>query len=98
MLNQVMLVGRIKKISKLKEGYADITLAVQKQYKNIDGIYETDFIPCRLYGNIGSNTIEYCKNGDIVGIKGKLESLDNTLNVIVEKVTFLSSKKPKEDE
>lgn len=104
MLNQLVLVGRLTKdpeVSKTDNGtkYSHITLAVPRSYKNSKGEYETDFIDCTLFQIIATNTKEYCKKGDIVGVKGRLESSiyekDNikkyTLQVVAEKVTFLSS-------
>ena len=94
MLNQIVLVGRITKdINFNDEKYTTINLAVQRSFKNEDGVYETDYISCILSGVIAKNTSEYCKKGDLVGVKGRLESQDNKINVIVEKVTFLSCKK-----
>lgn len=110
MLNQVVLVGRLVKDIEVRTGendvkYSFMTLAIPRSYKNHDGIYETDFIECVLWNNIASNTAEYCKKGDIVGIKGRLESRikeENNINktiiqVVAEKVTFLSSKKEEEN-
>ena len=111
MLNQIVLVGRLVKdveirVSEGNNKYSFITLAIPRSYKNHDGIYETDFIECILWNNIASNTAEYCKKGDIVGIKGRIESRiieENNINktvtqIIAEKVTFLSSKKPQEEQ
>ena len=110
MLNQVVLVGRLVKDLEVRssEGnkkYSFITLAIPRSYKNHDGIYETDFVECILWNNIASNTAEYCKKGDIIGIKGRVESRvieENNINktilqIIAEKVTFLSSKKPDQE-
>lgn len=97
MLNQIVLVGRLTIDPEIKERKGCvITLAVPRSFKNIDGEYETDFIPCRLYGNIAENTVEYCKKGDLIGIKGRVQSTDNGIEIITEKVTFLSSKKTDE--
>lgn len=97
MLNQVVLVGHLTIDPEIKERKeCVITLAVPRNFKNIDGEYETDFIPCRLYGNIAENTVEYCKKGDLIGIKGRVQSTDNGIEIITEKVTFLSSKKADE--
>ena len=101
MLNQTVLVGRLTQ--DLKEELIDderkayyITIAVQRNYKNEDGVYETDFVPIELGDNIGKNVCSYCKKGDILGIKGRLESFQNEdkniIKLIAEKVTFLSSK------
>ena len=109
MLNQVVLVGRLVKDPELltysKGKYMKITIAVPRSYKNIDGKYDTDFIDCTLWQGVAEKTSLYCKKGDIVGIRGRLQSSnyekDNekkyVLEVIAEKITFLSSK-PKDDE
>lgn len=114
MLNQLVMVGRlVKKPIIEKEDEKEkctITLAVQRSYKNEEGAYETDFIDCVLLGGIASNTAEWCNKGDLIGIKGRIQStitsddnntIDNNqkrqLEIIAEKVTFLSSK-PKDEE
>lgn len=102
MLNQIVLVGRLVEKPIIEETesekkVATITLAVQRSFKNGNGEYDTDFIPCTLWNNIADNTAEYCNKGDLVGIKGRIQRLSNNeLQVVAEKVTFLSSK-PKED-
>ena len=97
MLNQIVLVGRLVENPKVeKEDGKEksvITLAVQRSYKNEDGIYETDFINCVLWNGIASNTEEYCNKGDVIGVKGRVQGNDGKIEIIAEKVTFLSSKK-----
>ncbi|MCQ2978237.1 MAG: single-stranded DNA-binding protein [Clostridia bacterium] len=98
MMNQVIFVGRLTEDPTVVENEkgkqrAVITLAVPRSYKNADGIYETDFIPCILWDGIATNTSEYCKKGDIVGVKGRIQSLDGNVEIVAEKVTFLSTKK-----
>ena len=49
MLNQVVLVGRIVKTPELKitetgKKTSKMTLAVPRNYKNMDGEYDTDFL------------------------------------------------------
>jgi len=107
MLNQVVLVGRLANDIELnvKESgktVSSVVLAVGRSYKNVDGIYETDFIKCTLWNGIAQNTAEYCKKGDIVGIKGHIQTSSYedenkvkhyNVEVVAEKVTFLSNKK-----
>ena len=106
MLNQTIIVGRLAnevKVNKTESerNVANITLAVPRSFKNADGEYDTDFIDIVLWGNIAENTAEYVKKGDLIGIKGRLQSREvekyhekfKVLEVIAEKVTFLSSKK-----
>ena len=99
MLNQIALVGRLVQDLEIKElengkKVSEITLAVKRSYKNSDGIYDTDFIPCIVCNEMAENAAEFCRKGDIIGVKGRLQRLeDNELQVIAERVTFLSSKK-----
>jgi len=74
MLNQTVIVGRLVKDPELNETESgkkvtNITLAVPRSYKNINGEYDTDFISCVLWQGVAANTTEYCKKGDLVGIK-----------------------------
>ena len=107
MLNQIILVGRLTRDISVNKGehgkVATISIAVPRSFKNADGTYDTDFIDCVAFDHIAENTSEYCNKGDIVGIKGRVQSKlveeekkRNELEVICEKITFLSSK-PKEE-
>jgi single-strand DNA-binding protein len=105
MLNQIVIVGRLVKDPELRqtEGgkkVTNITLAVPRSYKNSNGEYETDFIDCVLWTGIAENTSEYCKRGDILGVKGRVqtrvlemsdEKKRHVTEVVAEKVTFLSN-------
>ena len=72
----------------------------------MDGLYDTDFVDCILWDQVASNTSEYCHKGDILGVKGRVQSRiyeeedkkKYRLEVVAEKVTFLSSKNGKETE
>jgi len=111
MLNQIILVGRLTRditVNKSENGVkvATISIAVPRSFKNVEGVYDTDFIDCIAFDLVAENTSEYCNKGDIVGIKGRVQSKsieledgkkENKLEIICEKITFLSSK-PKEEE
>ena len=110
-MNQVILVGRLCQDPELlsvknQKQMTSITLAINRHFKNNDGIYETDFIRCVLWNGIAANTTEYCHKGDIVGVKGRLQTSvydddDNNkkygMDVVAEKITFLSSGNKKEE-
>ena len=101
MLNQVILVGRLTdkpKMQEVKNGkkITVITIAISRPFKSINGEYDCDFIDCILWDNMASNTIEYCKKGDMLGIRGRIQSSSykkNKLEVFTEKVTFLTNSK-----
>lgn len=111
MLNQAVLVGRLTKDLEIKtldndKKITNITIAIPRNFKNADGEYETDFINCILWDSIAENTAEYCKKGDIIGVRGRLQSSSYekedgtkiyTTEIIAEKITFLSSKKESEE-
>ena len=101
MLNQVVLVGRLVEDPKVitnesGKKFSNITIGVPRPYKNKDGLYDTDFIEVTLWNNIAENTAEYCKKGDIIGVKGKLKRTGIELKIVAEKITFLSSNKGEE--
>ncbi len=110
MLNQIVLVGRLTrniKINKSENGkkVANISLAIPRSFKNMEGTYDTDFIDCVAFENIAENTASYCSKGDIVGVKGRVQSRvvekDGKkvylMDIVAEKVTFLSSRKKEEE-
>ena len=111
MLNQVVLVGRLVKDPELVESennkkYSRVTIAIPRAFKNMDGEYETDFINCILWDVVAKSTVEFCKKGDIIGVRGRIQSSvvekDNEkkyyTDVIAERITFLSNKKNSEQE
>ena len=110
MPNQIVLVGRLTrniKINKSENGkkIANISLAIPRSFKNMEGTYDTDFIDCVAFENIAENTASYCSKGDIVGVKGRVQSRvvekegkkEYLMDIVAEKVTFLSSRKKEEE-
>lgn len=109
MLNQIILVGRLVETPKVIETESGkkmsyITLDIPRSFKNADGKYDTDFFDCVLWEVVAESTSEYCKQGYIVGVKGRVQShmLEDEdgnnykkMKVVAEKITFLSSKKGK---
>lgn len=108
MLNTVMLVGRLTqdpeiRVTESNKEVVRICVAVNRSFKNPDGIYETDFIDCTLWEGLAKNLSEYCHKGDTIGIRGRIqtnyyekdEQKIKRLEIIAERVTFLSSSKNK---
>jgi single-strand DNA-binding protein len=111
MLNQSVIVGRLVRDPELYETengnkVTNITLAVPRSYKNVDGEYDTDFISCTLWKGVAENAVEYCHKGDLLGVKGRIQSkkidLDeetrrDVVEVIAERITYLSSNRKKDE-
>lgn len=108
MQNLFYLIGRLTddvKVIETEEGkkHSYITVAVQRSYKNAEGIYESDFIDVNLWNGIAQNVAEYCKRGDLIGIKGRIEETSyekdgetiHKTNLVADKISFLSATKTK---
>lgn len=110
-MNNVMLVGRLTGDLEIVD-YGNemkrsvVTLAVPRTYKNQDGIYETDFLRCVLWNGIAKKAHDYCKKGDMVCIKGRIQvrNYENENNekkhlteIIAESIAFVSSTRQKEE-
>ena len=111
MVNQIVLVGRIArapetKVSENGKKYATLTLAVPRNYKNVNGEYDTDFLDCTLWTSVAESTSEYCKTGDMIGVKGRVQSRivespdglkRRKTEIVAERVTFLTSNSSKRE-
>ena len=109
-MNKVILVGRITAKPELRystnnTAITKTNIAVNREYKNKNGEYETDFIPCVFYNKLAERVCEWVDKGDLVGITGRYETSSYekdgkkvyTSNVVVENVYFLSQKKKTEN-
>ena len=107
-MNQFFVIGRLVKDPELRKtesgkNVANVTLAVPRSYKNSNGEYDTDYIDCVLWSSVAETTSEYCKKGDLVGVRGRVQTRiyekdevkKFATEVVAEKVTFLSSNNQK---
>ena len=106
-MNNVILVGRLTQNPEIIEvdenkKVTSVILAVNRNFKNAEGIYESDLIRCILWNSVAATTTEYCHVGDVIGVKGRLQSskyedenkkVHFVTDVIAERVTFLSTNK-----
>lgn len=112
MYNYVFLVGRIVRDveihkTKTNQSVATLTLAVTRPFKNATtNVSDVDFINITLWNPICDSIAEWKKKGDLVGVKGRLQTRvdkdengnDYTyLEIIGERVIFLSTAKNTED-
>lgn len=109
-MNNVVLVGRLAKIGETKyigdKKYLTVNIAIPRTYKNLNGEYETDFITVKLSNLMTEKVLEFCKKGDVIGVRGRLESEtimdeltgENKYITIVnaEKLTFLQAQQNRE--
>jgi single-strand DNA-binding protein len=112
MNNTILLVGRLTKDSELRyteseKAVGNFNIAVNREYKNENGEYETDFFNCVAYGKVAETMQQYTHKGDLVGVKGRLQSRNYedkegkkhyVVEVIPERITFLQAKKEEKNE
>ena len=106
MMNNFFGVGRLVADPEVKESengkkYSNFTIAVQRSYKNADGVYDADFLDVVAFGPMAETTSEYCKKGDIIGIKGRVETSSyekedgekkKSTQIVADRISFISSK------
>ena len=111
MNNIILLVGRLTKNIELRyteseKAIGNFTIAVNRDYKNQNGEYETDFFNCVVYGKVAETMQQYTQKGDLVGVRGRLQNRNYedkegkkhyVTEVITEKLTFLSKTKEKNE-
>lgn len=111
MKNTVILIGRITKDIELRStksgtDVVKFTLAVPRDYKNADGVYETDFVGITAYKNGAKYLNEYAQKGDLVGIKGRINTgkyekdgeTKYIQEIIADQVSLLSYNSRKDNE
>ena len=86
MVNNVVLAGRYVSI---KKNVMTLSITIAKNDEETYGI----FVPVVLSDTLLKHVKEYIFKGDVVGTKGYLDSKDNKLICVAEKITFLSSSK-----
>lgn len=111
MFNKVTLVGRISTDLELRytgsnKAYCRFNLAVNKNYKNEYGEYETDFIPVTVWGKPAENLVQYQNKGSLILVDGSI-SVNNytdkdgnnrtSFEVMTSNVQFLNSKRTNDE-
>lgn len=105
MLNQLILIGRLAQDAEIKTlddgrkvGY--FNLAVQRPFKNMEGLYDTDFFRISVWEGLAQAIENYATKGVMVAIKARLQTWKyetsdekklTMIDIIAERITYLSS-------
>lgn len=107
MINNVVLVGRLVRDVDLKytnngRAATNFTLAVNRDFKNEQGVNEADFISCAAFGKQAENMARFLGKGSLIGVEGRISTRSYqakdgktvyVTEVITSKIGFLESKK-----
>ena len=104
-MNLFMGIGRITKKPELRYtttnlAIAKFTLAINRDTKNKQGEYDTDFINWVAYGKTAELIDKYLDKGSQIAIEGKIQTgsyekdgkKTYTTDIVVERLTFLEKK------
>ena len=106
-MNKIILVGRMTKDIEIRytqnqKEVGSFDLAVNRNYKNANGEYDTDFFKCIAWGNLAKTIQTYTSKGSQIAIEGRVENRTYQANdetnryvteVVVEGVHLIDFKK-----
>ena len=106
-MNKIILIGRMTKDIEIRytqnqKEVGSFDLAVNRNYKNQNGEYDTDFFKCIAWGNLAKTIQTYTSKGSQIAIEGRVENRTYQANdgtnryvteVVVEGMQLLDSKK-----
>ena len=106
MLNKTILTGRLTAKPELKKTQTDVSvtsfsLAVQRNFKNGSGEYDTDFLNCVAWRNQADFIAKYFDKGQLITVVGSLTSRKyedaeghkrTAFEVVVDEAMFAESK------
>lgn len=104
--NNVNLIGRLTKDPELKmtsggQPMVRFTIAVNREFKNKEGVREADFISCIAWRGQAESIAKYVGKGSLVGVNGRIQtnrfqkedgSYVYTTDIAAESVQFLERK------
>ena len=107
MINSVILTGRLTKNIDLRQtstgkAMTYFTLAVNRAFKNEQGVSDADFITCVAFGKQAENMARYLTQGSLIGVEGRISTRNFQGNdgktvyvteVVTGNVSFLETKK-----
>ena len=107
MINSVILTGRLTKNIDLRQtstgkAMTYFTLAVNRVFKNEQGVSDADFVTCVAFGKQAENMAKYLTQGSLIGVEGRISTRNFQGNdgktvyvteVVASSITFLESKK-----
>ena len=103
-MNRVFLIGNLTRDPELTETASgakvcNFSIAVNRNYSNIDGERQTDFFNCTAWRGLGETIAAYAKKGKKVSVVGSIQLRTYTdtndikrtaVDIIVQDVEFLS--------
>lgn len=77
-MNKIILVGRLARDPEYRQstsgiGMTTFTVAATRNFKNKDGNYDADFLPCVCYRQTAEFVNRYFKKGNLISVEGRVQ-------------------------
>lgn len=77
LLNKVNLIGRVTKNPEMSQvsgnrSFVAFNIAVKRLSKDANGNYESDIIPCEVWGKSAANFVKYAAKGTLIAVEAEL--------------------------
>ena len=105
-MNKIILVGRLTKDPEVRSTSAgfntvNFTVAVNRNFKNKEGNYDADFLPCVAFRNTADFISKFFKKGSMISLDGRVQTRNYdaqdgskryVTEIVVENVEFVGGK------
>ncbi|MBR0386073.1 MAG: single-stranded DNA-binding protein [Erysipelotrichaceae bacterium] len=101
MLNQVIMIGKVSSFPQRNEKdfvLASFTMEVERPYCEPDGSHRIDVFPVVLWRGVADVISEKHHLGEVVAVKGRLEMNNGIMEIIAERVSFITSQSASDEE
>ena len=95
MLNQIIMIGKVASFPVRNEKdyvLASFVMEVERPYSQPDGSHKTDLLPVTLWRGVADVISEKHHLGETVAVKGRLEMNNGTMEIIAERVSFITDR------
>ena len=86
MYNYFALIGKVEEI---RIDSSTIIMAVNKPFRNADGIYLTDFIKVAYWSGLENYVREYVHENQTISITGHIDGDGQNIHLVADKFIFL---------
>ena len=100
MMNQIVLLGKVAGFPIKDEKdfvIAHFTMEVERPYRSADGNIITDIFPVVLWRGSADELSERHHIGDVVAVKGRLETDSSGITIIAERISFITESSKTEE-
>ena len=89
MLNEIVLVGKYKGVVNEDAYRKAVVIEVDRPFKE-ENLTTSDSFICRVWGAIFNKVVNYCENGDLLAIRGRVVCENNSYYIEGEKIVILN--------